>query len=89
MLVVLDRAGWHVAKDLVIPEGIHLVHLPASTPELQPAERLWPPLREAVANESFTDLEALDARLEERCNQLSAQPEFIAACTRYGWWPQT
>ena len=28
VLLVLDRAGWHVAKDLVIPEGIHLVTKP-------------------------------------------------------------
>ena len=88
VLLVLDRAGWHVAKDLVVPAGIHLVHLPASTPELQPAERLWPPLREAIANESFTDLAALDARLSARCTELSAQRDYLAACTRYHWWPQ-
>ena len=89
VLLVVDRAGWHVSKELVLPEGIHLVHLPASTPELQPAERLWPPLREAVANESFVDLATLDARLSERCGQLSAERAFIAGCTRYHWWPQT
>ena len=89
VLLVLDRAGWHVSKDLVVPAGIHLVHLPACTPELQPAERLWPPLREAVANESFADLAALDARLSARCGELSAQRGYIAACTRHHWWPQT
>jgi transposase len=89
VILVLDRAGWHVAKALVIPEGIHLFHLPASTPELQPAERLWPPLREAVANESFADLAALETRLDERCRQLNAQREFIAGCTHYHWWPRT
>ena len=80
-----SRHLWHVAKD----QGIHLVHLPASTPELQPAGRLWPSLREAVANECFADLAALDAKLSERCNQLSAQPAFLAGCTHYHWWPQT
>ncbi len=83
VLLVLDQAGWHVSKELVVPEGIHLIHLPASTPELQPAERLWPPLREALANESFADLAALDARVDARCTQLSAQRAFIAGCTRY------
>lgn len=77
----MDRAGWHVAKALVVPEGIHLVHPPASTRELQPAGQLWPPLREAVANERFADLAALDVRL-------SAQCPFIAASTCYHWWPQ-
>lgn len=28
-LLVLDPAGWHVAKDLALPLGIHLFHLPA------------------------------------------------------------
>ena len=35
------------------------------------------------------DLEALDSKLAEYCGQLSAQPEYIAACHRYHWWPQT
>ena len=87
VILVLDRAGWHVAKALVVPEGIHLVPLPASTPELQPAERLWAPLREAVANERFADLDALEERLDERCRQLSAQREFIHGATCYHWWP--
>ena len=44
--LVLDRAGWHTAKSLVIPEGNHLVFLPPYSPELQPAERLFPLLEE-------------------------------------------
>ena len=35
---------------LVVPDGIELVYLPPYTPELQPAERIWPLLRESVAN---------------------------------------
>jgi transposase len=89
VILVLDRAGWHMAKGLAVPEGIHLFPLPACTPELQPAERLWPPLREAVANESFADLAALEERLDERCRQLSAQREFIRGITFYHWWPET
>jgi len=42
VVLVLDRAGWHMSKGLEVPEGIHLVFLPANSPELQPAERLWP-----------------------------------------------
>ena len=33
--------------------------LPPYTPELQPAERLWPLANEAVANHSFHDLATL------------------------------
>jgi len=42
----LDSAGWHSAPNLVVPDGIRLVYLPRSSPELQPAEHLWPVLDE-------------------------------------------
>jgi hypothetical protein len=88
VILVLERAGWHVAKALAVPEGIHLLPLPACTPQLQPAlARLWPPLREAVANERFADVAALEERLDERCRQLSAQRELIGGSTCYHWWP--
>ena len=29
ILLVMDQAGWHKSKDLVIPEGLHLSYLPA------------------------------------------------------------
>jgi transposase len=40
-VLVLDRAGWHLSKDLQIPENITLLHLPPYSPELNPVERLW------------------------------------------------
>ncbi len=35
ILLVLDQAGWHTSKELVVPEGIHLLFLPSHSPELQ------------------------------------------------------
>ena len=40
-VLVLDRAGWHVSKDLVVPANISLVFLPPRSPELNPIENLW------------------------------------------------
>ena len=53
ILLVLDRAGWHTAKKLKAPEGIHLEFLPSHSPELQPSERLWPLSDEGVANRYY------------------------------------
>jgi hypothetical protein len=50
ILLVVDQAGWHTGGEVEIPEGIHLEFLPSGSPELQPAERLWPLTNEAVAN---------------------------------------
>lgn len=87
IVLVLDNAGWHTSAALAVPEGLHLVFLPAQTPELQPAEHLWPLLNEAVANQPFADVAALDDRLEQRCRQLLDQPERIRAATHFHWWP--
>ena len=45
---MLDQAGWHTTDQLVLPEGIDLFFLPSHSPELQPAERLWPLTNEAI-----------------------------------------
>ena len=67
LLLVLDQAGWHTEGKPEVPEGIHLEFLPPRSPELQPAERLWPLANEAVANRLFEDLDELEEVLVERC----------------------
>lgn len=86
-VLVVDQAGWHVAHDLVVPEGIDLVFLPSYSPELQPAERLWPLVDEPVANRAFATMAALEAVLVERCRALEADPTRLKAHTHYHWWP--
>jgi hypothetical protein len=86
-VVVWDGAGWHTSPDLVLPDGIDLVPLPPASPELQPAERLWPLVNEPVANRAFADLDALEAVLVARCQTLRADPQPIRDLTRYRWWP--
>jgi transposase len=45
-VVLLDQAGWHQSKRLVVPDNITLVPLPAKAPELNPVENVWQFLRE-------------------------------------------
>jgi DDE superfamily endonuclease len=87
IVLVLDNAGWHISGDLVVPKGIELSFLPSYTPELQPAEHLWPLADEAVANKHFATLKDLDAALSERCRTLADMPEVIKAATHFAWWP--
>jgi transposase len=88
IVLVLDGAGWHEANDLVVPEGIELVVLPAYTPELQPAERLWPLVHEQIANTAIQTLDELEDRLVARCRQLIEQRELISGLTNFHWWPK-
>jgi transposase len=86
-VVVLDGAGWHMAKDLAVPDCIHLVFLPAYSPELQPAERLWPIINEGVANRTFGVLDELVVNLVNRCLYIDAERAFVSGLTRFHWWP--
>ena len=40
-LVLVDQAGWHQSKRLVVPANITLLPLPAKAPELNPVENVW------------------------------------------------
>ena len=46
VLLVLDGAGWHWAKALVVPANVRLIAQPAHSPELNPVEHLWEEVRE-------------------------------------------
>ena len=88
VLVVLDQAGWHTGGEVELPKGIHLEFLPKGSPELQPAERLWPLTNEAIANRLFEEIEEIEEALVKRCVELLDQGEIIRDLTNYHWWPQ-
>jgi len=88
VLLVIDGAGWHRAKQVVIPEGIHLEFLPPYSPELQPAERLWQLSDEPLVNRKFDTLDALEAILATRCVKLSTMPDVIRGHTLFHWWKE-
>ena len=84
-MVLVDNAGWHVAKRLAVPPNVVLRRLPACTPELQPAEPLWPLVREAVANQGFDTLEAMEPVLVGRCRSLIDHPEVVRGAVGFDW----
>ena len=85
-LVVLDGAGWHVARDLRVPESITLVFLPPYSPELNPVERLWLYRRERFL--SLRLLPSAEAVIDACCDawmRLVADPERIRSLCAYPW----
>lgn len=88
IVLVLDQAGWHQSARGVVPPGLHLVSLPPYSPELQPAERLWPLTNEPLANRRFATLAELDAVLGYRCADLADQPAQVRAYMLFHWWPR-
>jgi hypothetical protein len=89
LLLVVDQAGWHTGGEVQIPQGIELEFLPNGSPELMPAQRLWPLTNEALANGLFEEIGEIEEALVQRCVELLDQPEAIRDLANYHWWPQT
>lgn len=87
--LVMDQAGWHTGRNLRLPEGFHLIFLPSHSPELQPAERLWPLSNEPLANRAFASLDELEQVQADRCRWVQAHPEIIRVRAFYHWWPSS
>lgn len=85
IVMVLDGATAHRAKALRVPERLTLVGLPAYTPELNPTERLWPLVKEGIANGTHATLETLEQEVCIRCQRITTAE--VAARTNYHWWP--
>lgn len=85
-ILLWDGAPAHRA-DLKVPAGIELVRIPPHTPELNPSERLWQPLREVVANRTFEQIEEMEEVLITQMRELSEQKEYLSGMTNYHWLP--
>jgi transposase len=56
-LLLLDNSGAHTARRLTLPANVRLVFLPPYCPELNPIERVWRDLKDALAWLRFPTLE--------------------------------
>ncbi len=75
-VVILDQAGWHGARTLLVPENLTLLSLPPYSPELNPVENLWQFLKHNFLNSRvFADYQAIvDATLLRRLEPPPCHP---------------
>ena len=86
ILMFLDQAAWHIAKDLEIPQNIRLASLLAYSPELNPTEHVWDELREKYFhNITFDSIVAVEDRLEAGLCDLENDRELIQSTTGFNW----
>jgi transposase len=88
IVLVLDRAGWHKTQRLRVPDHVHLLFLPPYSPELQPAEHLWPLTNTVLVNWHFRSIDDLEDAQAARCVALQARPDLVRSTTLFHWWPQ-
>ena len=84
IVMQVDRAGWHEAKALMVPDNIRLIPQPAYSPELNPVEHLWEELREKhLANLALPTLDDVVDRVCTGLQQLEATPERLRSMTYF------
>jgi transposase len=84
VVLVLDQAGWHVAKALVVPTNVTLLYLPPYAPELNGAERIWSFLRSHyLSNRIYKDYDALFEAIKTAWNSLAT--ERLKSLTHTEW----
>ena len=79
----LDKSGAHMAQRLMIPANVRLVCLPPYGPELNPMERVWRDLKDDIAWQLFS---ALEAQQEYVCDLLQAyEASTLRSLTGYAY----
>ena len=82
IVLIMDGAGWHKAKDLKVPPSISILLLPAYCPELNPAENLWHYLRSHyLSNRAYENYDALVAAATDAYRRLTQDViKSVCAC---------
>ena len=85
-VLIWDQAGFHKSKELIVPENISIIELPAYSPELNPVENLWQYLRSHYwSNRSYDGYEALRVAACDGWQSVCLYPEIIKSVCRLSY----
>lgn len=86
IIMFMDRAGWHTAKELKVPGNISIQFLPPYSSELNPVEHLWEEIREKwFRNYVFDSIDAVENQLMESLVALESDNRKLASLTGFEW----
>ena len=86
IVMVVDGAGWHQSKSLVMPKNLKLHFLPPYSPELNPQEHIWDELREKYFhNQAFDSMDALEEQLLVGLRYLERSPDIVKSISAWDW----
>lgn len=91
-ILVLDGAGYHGTakkprpRGLVVPDNITLLHLPASSPELNPIELVWQYLRQnKLAHRVYRTYQQIVDACCDAWNFFANNPDLVTSITARDW----
>lgn len=85
-VLLLDQAGWHGSRDLVVSDNITLLPLPPRSPELNPVENVWQFMRDNwLSNRIFASYADILDHCCHAWNRLVDQPWRIMSLGLRRW----
>ena len=85
-VLLLDQAGWHMSREVAVPDNITLLPLPPKCPELNVMENVWQFMRDNwLSNRVFRDHDDITGHCCHHWNRLVAQPWRIMSIGMRDW----
>ena len=85
-VVIWDQAGFHQRPgDTTLPPHVHLLSLPAYSPELNPVEKVWDIVKDSVANRVYSALGWLENALARALAPFWNDPDRTRTLVGSGW----
>ncbi len=85
-VLIMDQAGWHTTKKLVLPSNVSIISLPARCPELNPVENIWQYMRDNwLSNRIFKSYDDIVTQCCAAWNKLVQQPATITSIGMRAW----
>lgn len=84
--LLIDNAGWHTAKKLIIPSNITLIPLPPYSPELNAMEQLWQWIKSHfLSNQCYANYAAIVDQSSHAWNELSKDTVLVKSIIHRKW----
>ncbi len=78
IILILDKAGWHISHSLQIAQNIKMLHLNPYSPEQNPVELLWREIRRKYChNKIFNSLDEVEDTLQQALLNYHIQKEEV------------
>lgn len=85
-VVIWDQAGFHPRRGHeAIPAGVHVLSLPAYSPELNPVEKIGSFIKDAVCNKVYQTLAEIEAAIATELQPLWREAQRVAQLIGDGW----
>ena len=84
-LIIWDQAGFHRGLNKQEYPNLKFLSLPPYSPELNPAETIWPVYREFIANKCFSNIKELEDELIKAYWFIERNKDEILSRTQFEW----